>query len=118
LLILFVFICLCFYLHDRSILVSCASELAGKGAAEKYQTEEELERWLERQAKELAEERVLAVRELEVSAEVTGNLVTVGYAGKVHLLGGLEIREQETAKRINAVNFIRNSRRLGRVFKE
>lgn len=42
-LIVFAFLCLCLYLHDRSVLSSCAAELAGKGAAEKYRNEKELE---------------------------------------------------------------------------
>ena len=42
-LIVFVCICLALYLHDRSVLASCAAETAGKGAARKYRSEKELE---------------------------------------------------------------------------
>ena len=45
-LIIFAFLCLTLYLHDRSVLSSGAAELAGKGAAEKYRDEKELEAFL------------------------------------------------------------------------
>jgi len=109
-LLVFVFLCLCLYLHDRSVLVSCAAELAGKGAAKKYHTEGELEEWLRGQAQELIENRLLATRECKVSVEVTQKKITIEYVGQIPLLGGLEIREQETAKRLNPVVFIRSSK--------
>ena len=48
----------------------------------------------------------------EAGAEVEGSSVTVFYEGSTPLLGGLEAWEEETAKRLNPVNYIRNSRRL------
>lgn len=110
--VIFAFFCLSLYLHDRSVLASCAAELAGKGAARKYETEEHLESWLTGQAGGLAGEKLLLLRLTEVSADVTDSAVTVSYTGRTSLLGGLEAREEETAKRLNPVNFIRNIRRL------
>ena len=93
-------------------MAACAAELAGKGASRKYQSEEILEEWLNGQARGLAEGRLLTVRELEVSVEVTAQKVSVGYYGKTPLLGGLEMREEAYAKRLNPVIFIRESGRL------
>ena len=61
--IIFAFFCLCLYLHDRSVLSSCAAELAGKGAAEKYRSEKELESWLQGQAVGLAKGKLLCLRD-------------------------------------------------------
>lgn len=118
LLILFVFLIFSLYLHDRSVLASCAAELAGKGALRKYETEEHLENWLTGQAEGLAEGKLLLLRLTEVLAEVTESSVTVSYTGSTSLLGGLEAIETETAKRLNPVNFIRNSRRLENLIEE
>lgn len=112
LLIIFVFLCLGLYWHDRSVLSACASELAGKGAARKYETEAHLKAWLEGQAGGLAEERLLLLQSVEASAEVTGKKITVTYTGSTPLLGGLKVCEQETAKRLNPVTFIRRSMQL------
>ena len=112
-LLLYVFLILGMYLHDRSILASCAAELAGK-----YETEEHLESWLRGQAEGLAEEKLLLLRLTEVSAEVDRSSVTVSYVGSTSLLGGLRAEETETAERLNPVNFIRNSRRLKNLIKE
>lgn len=116
--IVFVLLCLCLYLHDRSLLSSSAAELAGKGAAKKYQAEKELEEWLTGQAKGLASGKLLAVRELDVAVTVTSTGVTVTYTGNTPLLGGMEIRESETAKRRNPVDFIRGCRKLGKILQE
>lgn len=116
--IIFAFFILSLYLHDRSVLASCAAELAGKGALRKYETEEHLEGWLAGQARGLAEEKLLLLELREASAEVTGNTVSVCYEGYTSLLGGLRAREEETAKRLNPVNFIRNSRRLKNLVQE
>ena len=116
--IIFVLFCLCLYLHDRSMLAASAAELAGKGAGKKYQTEKELEEWLNGQALGLAEGRLLAVRELEATVRVTRTEVTVTYTGSTPLLGGLNVREQETAKRLNPVEFIRGRKRLKAIFQE
>ena len=117
-LILSVFIILGLYLHDRSVLASCAAELAGKGAARKYETEEHLENWLTGQAAGLADERLLLLRLTGVSVEVADSSVTVCYEGSTSLLGGLDVREEETAQRLNPVDFIRNSRRLKNLIEE
>ena len=66
-LIVFVCICLALYLHDRSVLASCAAETAGKGAARKYRSEKELEAELSEEALALAFDRLMVCRELEVS---------------------------------------------------
>ena len=116
--IVFAFLCLCLYLHDRSVLVACAAELAGKGVAQKYQSEEALEEWLNAQARGLAEGRLLAVREFEVSVKVTAQKVVVGYRGSTPLLGGLELQEEAYAKRLNPVTFIRGGRQLGGLIQE
>ena len=105
-------ICLCLYLHDRSVLASCASELAGKGAAQKYKSEAELKDWLTGQAQGLAAGRLLALKEYTVSVEVTKEGVSVTYTGHTGLLGGLEVCEQEKAKRLNPVTFIRGTEQL------
>ena len=110
--LIFVFFVLSLYLHDRSVLASCAAELAGKGAYRKYETDEHLESWLAGQARGLADEKLLLLRLTEAGAEVEGRSVTVFYEGSTYLLGGLEVWEEETAKRLNPVNYIRNSRRL------
>lgn len=116
--IVFVFFCLCLYLHDRSLLASSAAQLAGKGAEKKYQTEKGLEDWLNGQATGLADGRLLAVRELKVTVQVTRTKVTVTYTGRTPLLGGLEVWEQETAKRLNPVNFIRVRKQLKAICQE
>ena len=80
-LIVFVCICLALYLHDRSVLASCAAETAGKGAARKYRSEKELEAELSEEALALAFDRLMVCRELEVSVKVTAKSVTVSYTG-------------------------------------
>lgn len=110
--IIFVLLCLGLFWHDRSVLSACAAELAGKGAARKYETDAHLESWLTGEASGLAEGRLYLLRVTEVSAKVTAGKVTVIYAGSSPLLGGLETREQESALRRNPVSFIRKSRLL------
>lgn len=117
-LIIFAFLCLCLYLHDRSVLSSCAAELAGKGAAEKYQSEKELETWLQGQANGLARGRLLCLQELEASVKVTKQTITVSYTGSTRLLGGLTIREEERAVRLNPTMKLRNNREFKRIGKK
>ncbi len=109
-LIVFVCICLALYLHDRSVLASCAAEMAGKGASAKYRGEKELEGELAGQALALASGRLLVCKRLEVSVKVTGKSVTVCYTGETPLLSGLSFREEETAMRLNPVRFMRTCR--------
>ena len=109
-LIVFVCICLALYLHDRSVLASCAAETAGKGAARKYRSEKELEAELSEEALALAFDRLMVCRELEVSVKVTAKSVTVSYTGETPLLSGLSFREEETAKRLNPARFMRTCR--------
>lgn len=116
-LIIFIFICLSLYLHDRSVLSSCAAELAGKGASEKYRSEKELESWLQGQAAGLAKGKLLCLRDVEVSVKVTKQMVTVSYAGSTSLLGGLAVREEEQAIRLNPTTRLRSVRELKRVVK-
>lgn len=117
LLVVFAFICLCLYLHDRSVLSSCAAELAGKGAAKKYQSEKELETWLTGEAAGLAKGKLLCIREVEASVKVTRQTVTVSYTGGTSLLGGLTIREEEQAVRLNPATKLRSIRELKRAIK-
>lgn len=114
LLILIVFVCiaLSLYLHDRSVLAACAAEMAGKGASEKYRTEQELETSLAWRAETLAQERLLACKELEASVKATQWSVTVCFSGSTPLLSGLEIQEEETAKRLNPTELVRGGRQL------
>ncbi|GFI09167.1 hypothetical protein IMSAGC007_01625 [Lachnospiraceae bacterium] len=114
-LVLFVFLCLCLYLHDRSVLSSCAAELAGKGAAEKYRSEKELEAWLEGQAAGLAGGKLLCLRGTEASVKVTKQRITVSYRGKTSLLGGLKVKEEEQAVRLNPAKRLRNIRELKKI---
>ncbi len=114
---IFTFLCLCLYLHDRSVLSSCAAELAGKGAAEKYQNEKELEIWLQGQANGLARGKLLCLREVETSIKVTKQTVTVSYTGSTSLLGGLTVREEEQAVRLNPTMKLRSARELKRIGK-
>lgn len=116
-LIIFAFLCLCLYLHDRSVLSSCAVELAGKGAAKKYQSEKELEDWLMGEAAGLAKGKLLCLREVEASVKVTKQKVTVSYKGSSNLLGGLTIREEEQAVRLNPTTKLRSARELKRIIK-
>lgn len=116
-LIIFAFLCLCLYLHDRSVLSSCAAELAGKGAAEKYQSEKELEDWLMGEAAGLAKGKLLCLWEVEASVKVTKQKVTVSYKGSSNLLGGLTIREEEQAVRLNPTIKLRSVRELKRIMK-
>ena len=111
-LLIFVFLCLCLYLHDRSVLSSCAAELAGKGAAKKYQTEKELEVWLQGQAAGLARGKLLCLREPEVSIKVTKQCISVSYSGKTGLLGGLKAVEEGQAVRLNPAKRLRSIREL------
>lgn len=112
--LIFMFVCLGLFLHDRSVLSACASELAGKGAARKYETEAHLEAWLLEQAQGLAEERLLLLRGVETSVAVTEDTVTVCCMGSTSVLGGLKAREQETAKRLRPVRVIQRSKQLER----
>lgn len=105
-------ICLTLYLHDRSLLAACASELAGKGAQEKYKSDEGLEQWLTAEGRGLAEGRLLALRECSVEVQVTKLAVTVTFQGETALMGGLEICETGTAKRLYTVEVIRAGARL------
>lgn len=116
-LIIFAFLCLCLYLHDRSVLSSCAAELAGKGAAKKYQSEKELEDWLMGEAAGLAKGKLLCLREVEASVKVTKQKVTVSYKGSSNLLGGLTIREEEQVVRLNPTTKLRSARELKRIIK-
>ena len=113
--IIFVFLCLGLFWHDRSVLSSCSAEMAGKGAARKYETEAHLESWLTGEARGLSEGRLYLLKLTEATAKVTTGKVTVCYAGSSPLLGGLETREQESAMRQNPVNFIRKTRLLKEV---
>ncbi len=117
-LLVFVFLCLGMYLHDRSVLAASAAELAGKGAARKYQTEEALENWLQGQAAGLVKERLLTVQDMKVYVDVTTQKVTVRYQAKTPLLGGMELFEEAFAKRVNPVMFLRISRQLGSAIQE
>ena len=117
-LIVFVCICLALYLHDRSVLASCAAETAGKGAARKYRSEKELEAELSEEALALAFDRLMVCRELEVSVKVTAKSVTVSYTGETPLLSGLSFREEETAKRLNPARFMRTCRKLKEFWKK
>lgn len=116
-LIIFAFLCLCLYLHDRSVLSSCAAELAGKGAAQKYQSEKELETWLQGQAAGLAKGKLLCLREVEAAVKVTKQTITVSYVGSTSLLGGLTVREEEQAVRLNPTIKLRSVRELRKVIK-
>ena len=117
-LIVFVCICLALYLHDRSVLASCAAETAGKGAARKYRSEKELEAELSEEALALAFDRLMVCRELEVSVKVTAKSVTVSYTGETPLLSGLSFREEETAKRLNPARFMRTCRKWQEFWKK
>lgn len=116
-LIIFAFVCLCLYLHDRSVLSSCAAELAGKGAAKKYQSEKELEACLMGEAADLAKGKLLCLRGVEASVKVTKQKVTVSYKGSSNLLGGLTIREEEQAVRLNPTTKLRSVRELKKIVK-
>ena len=111
----FVFLCLALCQHDRCVLSACASQMAGKGALEKYQEEEELERRLERETWKEAEERLFLLRDLQVSAEVKSTYICILCTGESELLGGLEIKEEAEAKRMNPVTALRNMRRVKRM---
>ncbi len=112
LLICFVMLCLGLYWHDRSVLASCAAELAGKGAARKYETDAHLESSLRTEAAGLVDGRLYLLQVTESSVEVSAGKITVSYQGYSPLLGGLEIGEQEYAARQNPVSTLRRSRQL------
>ncbi len=112
LLICFVMLCLGLYWHDRSVLASCAAELAGKGAARKYETDAHLESSLRTEAAGLVDGRLYLLQVTESSVEVSAGKITVSYQGYSPLLGGLETGEQEYAARQNPVSTLRRSRQL------
>lgn len=116
--IIFTLVCLGLYLHDRSVLSASAAELAGKGAALKYQSSGELKEQLVKQGSDLVQGRLLSLQSVQVQAEVTERRITVRYTGKTGLLGGLEICEEETAERLEPVSFLRKSRQLGSVLEQ
>ena len=95
-LIVFVMVCLGLFWHDRSVLASCAAELAGKGAARKYETDAHLESWLTTEAAGLVEGRLYLLRVTERGAKISWGKITVTYTGYSPLLGGLKTREQES----------------------
>lgn len=114
-LIIFAFLCLTLYLHDRSVLSSCAAELAGKGAAEKYRDEKELEAWLKGQAFELARGKLFCLKDTEASVKVTKQKITVSYTGRSSLLGGLSVKEEGEAVRLNPTKRLRSIREIKRL---
>lgn len=69
-----------------------ASELAGKGAARKYETEAHLESWLSTEASALVEDRLYLLKVTDITVKVTAEQVTVAYAGSSPVLGGLPKR--------------------------
>ena len=114
-LIIFAFLCLTLYLHDRSVLSSCAAELAGKGAAEKYRDEKELEAWLKGQAFGLARGKLLCLKDTGASVKVTKQKITVSYTGRSSLLGGLSVKEEGEAVRLNPAKRLRSIREIKRL---
>ena len=110
--IIFVMLCLGLFWHDRSVLSACASELAGKGAARKYETEAHLESLLSTEASALAEDRLYLLKVTDITVKVTAGKVTVAYAGSSPVLGGLQTKEQEQAGRKNPVDLLRKTRLL------
>lgn len=110
--IIFVMLCLGLFWHDRSVLSACASELAGKGAARKYETEAHLESWLSTEASALVEDRLYLLKVTDITVKVTAEQVTVAYAGSSPVLGGLQTKEQEKAGRKNPVNLLLKTRLL------
>lgn len=111
-LIFFAMLCLGLYWHDRSVMASCAAELAGKSAARKYETDAHLESSLRTEAAGLIEGRLYLLQVTESAVEVSAGKVTVSYQGYSPLLGGLETSEQEYAGRQNPVSILRRSRQL------
>lgn len=107
--IIFVFICLCLFLHDRSVLAACASEMAGKGAAQKYETTDHLEAWVLEEAGNLVEGRLFLFSDVEASVEVTDDELSVSYTGSSALLRGISTTETETASRVNPVDSIKST---------
>lgn len=110
---MFLMICLCLYLHDRSILASAAAECAGKTASEKYCEEQGLEARAKGQLYGLVETRLLVVKSLQATAAVTDNEVTISYSGQIRLLGGLMVTGVQSAKRVSPVTRIRYGHQLG-----
>ena len=111
-LIVCVMVCLGQIWHDRSVLASCAAELAGKGAARKYETDAHLESWLTTEAAGLVEGRLYLLRVTERGTKISWGKITVTYTGYSPLLGGLKTREQESASRHNPVSTLRKSRQI------
>ena len=111
-LIVFVMVCLGLFWHDRSVLASCAAELAGKGAARKYETDAPLESWLTTEAAGLVEGRLYLLSVTDRGAKISWGKITVTYTGYSPLLGGLKTREQESASRHNPVSTLRKSRQI------
>lgn len=111
-LICFVMLCLGLYWHDRSVLASCAAELAGKGAARKYETDAHLESALRTEAAGLIDGRLYLLQVTESAVEVSAGKISVSYKGYSPLLGGLETSEREFALRQNPVSILRKSRQL------
>ncbi len=109
-LILFAMLCLGLFWHDRSVLASCAAELAGKGAARKYETDAHLESWLRTEAEGLVEGRLYLLQVTESDVEISRGSITVTYTGFGSILGGLKTREQESAVQHNPVSTLRKSR--------
>ncbi len=114
-LILFVMLCLGLFWHDRSVMASSAAELSGKGAARKYETDAHLESWLKAEAAGLIEGRLYLLQVTESSVELSAGKITVSYTGSSPLLGGLEIREQESAQRQEPVGTLRLHRALKQI---
>ena len=110
--IIFVMLCLGLFWHDRSVLSACASELAGKGAARKYETEAHLESWLSAEASVLVEDRLYLLKVTDITVKATAGKVMVAYAGSSPVLGGLQTKEQEQAGRKNPVDLLRKTRLL------
>lgn len=71
-LIVFVMVCLGLFWHDRSVLASCAAELAGKGAARKCETEPIWRTGLRRRQRGFVEGRLYLLSVTESGARFHG----------------------------------------------
>ena len=114
-------ISLAMYLYNVAVLKQISSVAALRGSLEYQMSEKEIAKYVNEEIEKLVKEKLLLVSKIEKDVEVTGEKVKVRLEANVNLpflkMPFLDFKWQKLefesqAKRIKAVNIIRNARRL------
>lgn len=111
-----------FFLHDRSVMKSCAYQAALKGSMIRTSVAD-----MEKEARKAAEYNIdgllLMTDGLQTSVSVSGKDVTVSYSGTLRIpqgplymaiagTDGIEVRGEASASQKDAIEFIRKTRAI------